>query len=383
MSTSNDQLNPTIENPPRPKPTRPKRPNYNQVHSKPLPVEVFPLPDFYPSQPLSILKLCYTWISHFISPPPQPPPHCIGYFSPETRSVHVTEPNQVRKLWEMGFFGKGSLSRSEPSWLDREKARLKAQRDGTRTAEEVTEARRQERRKFKLERARLERLKIEAQRAVERGEKFESDILTKEGEEPTESKSEQTVAAPAPEQPTNNSPNTPGSPDPEIVNHEHLTLTLEEAFFLSYALGALTIKVANLAHPTPWDLLTIFTTNSTFPPSPSPTFQPDAPFLLNYVTYHHFRSLGWVVRPGVKFAVDYLLYNRGPVFSHAEFACIIIPSYTHPYWKSEQGQKERSVGKNKDWWWLHAVNRGRVGGLLRGYRVREFVVRRWVLNRNR
>lgn len=46
--------------------------------------------------------------------------------------------------------------------------------------------------------------------------------------------------------------------------------------------------------------------------------RPDNPFLINYVFLHHYRSLGWVVKNGVKFCVDYLLYKRGPVFHHAE-----------------------------------------------------------------
>lgn len=44
----------------------------------------------------------------------------------------------------------------------------------------------------------------------------------------------------------------------------------------------------------------------------------DNPFVLNYVFQHHYRSLGWVVKNGIKFCVDYLLYKRGPVFHHAE-----------------------------------------------------------------
>lgn len=53
-------------------------------------------------------------------------------------------------------------------------------------------------------------------------------------------------------------------------------------------------------------------------PVPSLQLQPDNPFIVNYVVYHHYRSLGWVVKSGVKFCVDYLLYKRGPVFDHAE-----------------------------------------------------------------
>ena len=44
----------------------------------------------------------------------------------------------------------------------------------------------------------------------------------------------------------------------------------------------------------------------------------DNPFLVHYVAYHYYRSLGWVVKGGIKFCVDYLLYKRGPVFAHAE-----------------------------------------------------------------
>jgi hypothetical protein len=55
------------------------------------------------------------------------------------------------------------------------------------------------------------------------------------------------------------------------------------------------------------------------PKNPIQQLQFDSPFLINYVAYHHYRSLGWVVKGGIKFCVDYLLYKRGPVFSHAEW----------------------------------------------------------------
>ena len=40
---------------------------------------------------------------------------------------------------------------------------------------------------------------------------------------------------------------------------------------------------------------------------------------MHYAAYHYYRSLGWVVKGGIKFCVDYLLYKRGPVFQHAEY----------------------------------------------------------------
>jgi len=63
---------------------------------------------------------------------------------------------------------------------------------------------------------------------------------------------------------------------------------------------------------------TAHTYSPTITPSPAYPKRLDNPFLVNYVVYHHYRSLGWVIKGGIKFCVDYLLYKRGPVFHHAE-----------------------------------------------------------------
>ncbi|KAF7845996.1 hypothetical protein BT93_L5668 [Corymbia citriodora subsp. variegata] len=195
---------------------------------------------------------------------------------------------------------------------------------------------------------------------------------------------------------------TVSQPD-SLVNQEHLQLTIEEAFFLTYGLGVLDIRNSEQSKSisTP-DLFNICRRHSYFPPVSITQLRPDDPFLLNYAVYHYYRSLGWVVRPGVKFSVDYLLYNRGPVFSHAEFAIMIIPEYS-----SEVPESEKRG--TKDWWWLHCVNRVQsqvrkslvvcyvevpkslpdqgsevdIGAIFRQYKVREFVVRRWLANRSR
>lgn len=403
----------------------------------------------------------------------------------------------------MGFFGKGTLSRSEPSWLDREKARVRKERyggNGRKAAEDATNARREERRLFKLERARLERERIDQQRLVEQRESDvhdeaaeadgvakltlsnlaisdaddglnegslstvaqngsvtsgttkedaaeRDDISTrtqglsidenvqKEGRMPDaelfQATGEQAHLISTPEKALQQTPLTEQllldevEPEPDIEDQEHLQLTLEEAFFLAYGLGVLSIfapresdspPMSPKSHIQPYathELLDLFRRHASFPTLP-PTagIAPDDQFLLNYVTYHHFRSLGWVVRPGVKFGVDYLLYNRGPVFSHAEFAILIIPSYSHRDWNSPGGRSRRRVDGQKDWWWLHCVNRVQsqvkktlvlcyvdvpspfgldleessaidVGALLKSYKIREFVVRRWLANRSR
>ncbi|KAJ9664457.1 tRNA splicing endonuclease subunit sen2 [Coniosporium apollinis] len=392
---------------------RAPRPNYNKLHARPLPLITHPLPAFLPHNPLSLLRIAYALLSELFT---QPSSHAEapyeGYFSPETRSVHITDPKTVRALWEQGFFGKGTLSRSEPAWLEREKRRRGL--TAALTSEEYTQQRREERLKFKQERARAQREALEEQLRKEEGapsaalneaEAAEIEQLVQpagsEVEAPVANIQETAEAAP-PEV----------SEEPIISNEEHLQLTLEEAFFLSYGLGALQVIHDDLPLSNT-DLLSLCRCHSSFPPSAPDQLQPDDPFLLSYATYHHFRSLGWVVRPALKFAGDFMLYARGPVFAHAEFVVVVLPSYSHAYWKEPERRKECKRKEERSWWWLHCVNRvqghvfkslvlcyvevppllaggegeemgeGDVGGLLGRYRVREFVVKRWVANRSR
>lgn len=401
MSSATDPLipaipvQPNIAEPSKPRrPAHKQKPNYAQIHRQPLPLQTHSLPAFHPTNPLSLLRLAYTFLSQTLSPPPSHPsaPY-IGYYSPETGAIHITDPLHIRALWEMGFFGKGTLSRSEPSWMDREKARLQARRQGGMTAEEATNVRRAKRRDFKLERARLEADKISRQRDVEEGKISAEDAARLE----QEAEAAALLEAAKAETPTTKRTTAPADDadiedeEPEVHNQEHLQLTPEEAFFLSYGLGVLDIR----SPPNSTTESRSLGTASSLLQTLAPTTPTSDAFLLNYAVYHHFRSLGWVVRPGIKFGVDYLLYYRGPVFSHAEYAVIIIPSGA--------GKSEKS----KDWWWLHCVNRVQsqvlkslvlcyvdvpsrrnwngedIGALLKRYKVREFIVRRWVANRMR
>lgn len=434
-----------------PRKPRPRRPNFNEIHAKPIPLDVYPLPAFIPHNPISIVRIVYTLLQHSLFPPTSHTVVHKAYFSPETQSVHVTDPASARALWEHGFWGKGSLSRSEPQWLATEKKRRGITEN--KTSAEVTQSRREERRQFKLERARAQREAIEQQLRQEG--KLEADAsieeLVEDGQV-TESPrgtiytpgagDEVTLTGDAIASEVGKSlvenPHAWGEDDDEvekdieIMDQEHLQLTPEEAFFLTYALGALSvvshdkvmIESSALDDLPTWYLLRLFALHSTSPlpqeamqqlqstlpqtsanismPPSAPPIAPDNQFILRYVVYHHFRSLGWVVRPGIKFAVDFLLYLRGPAFHHAEFAIMIVPSYSHEHWKDRKGD-------SKDWWWLHRVNRvqsavfktlvlvyvevpapwdgeGRevdIGSLLGMYKVREVVVRRWSPNRNR
>jgi tRNA-intron lyase len=197
-----------------------------------------------------------------------------------------------------------------------------------------------------------------------------------------------------------------------IRDQEHLQLTLEETLFLAYGMGVLTVYDPETKQPLSMpELFDACRAVSYYPPPQYPISGPEDPFLINYVVYHHFRSLGWVVRGGVKFSVDFLLYNRGPAFSHAEFAVLIIPSYTDPFWTQDEGLKSIVAEKEKrSWHWLHCINRvnsqvkktlilvyvdippiqpqeleDKIGidGMLKRYKIREVVMKRWLSNRSR
>ncbi|KAL8744726.1 MAG: hypothetical protein Q9190_003063 [Brigantiaea leucoxantha] len=423
------------------KPTKPPRPNFSRIHAQPLPLKTYPVPLVTPHNPLSVLHVAFSYLWQFLTAPSShPQPFYQGYFSPETLSVHITDENVMRALWEQGFFGKGSLSRSEPAWLQREKIRQGLLTGET--SEQYTEKRREERKAFKKERARKEREAIESRLAEEEkvgasgavigAQNLESTInimrgvdnLTSEVQD-LELQDDVDIETLVPIAENGASPSAipeqlSETSIKEIANQEHLQLSPEEAFFLSYALGVLQICSPTSSLIPTTQLLSLFRSHSYFPPIPAQELQPDDPFLLSYVTYHHFRSLGWVVRPGIKFGVDFLLYNRGPVFSHAEFAVVVMPSYTHAYWIStDEGLARHAKRKeSRSWWWVHCANRVQtqvrktlvvafvevppppppptsprlsdleeheadIGKMLRRYKIREMILKRWTPNRGR
>lgn len=473
-------------------PKGPRRPNLNHIHRNLLPLEIRPLPVLIPHNPLSLLAIALSYLTQVLLPPSCQALYN-GYFSSSTSSIHITDTKTARRLWEMGFFGKGSLSRSEPTWLESQK------RKGE-TSEEATRRRRAERRGTKLERAKKEQeaiaLKLKEEEKMNghatgtanghiiKGSPAEfDDIATvledagrttptlEDNGESIEGKIEgfeewkKTVQVNGIPTPPATSESSDGSPvngsavkrtpkvkvvrfsptiearefdlsspiispikpaGPSLLidevrqpaaiaeNQEHLQLSQEEAFFLVYGLGVLQIYCDDSDTILPASsLLPLFRRHSYFPPhSISAPVEPDDPFMLSYAAYHHYRSLGWVVRSGVKFSVDYLLYNRGPAFSHAEFAINILPSYSHPYW-SETDERRKIVADKtgKSWWWLHGMNRVQaqvmktlvlcyvdvppplseqdrgnqvdIGRLFSRYRVRDLNVKRWTPNRTR
>lgn len=310
--------------PPR---SSPPRPNYGKIHAKPFPLTAYPLPPLIPHNPLSIFHVAFTYIYRLLLPPSSHPkilPQ--AYFSPETRSVHVTDEKAIRVLWESGFFGKGSLSRSEPSWLDREKKNRGL--IANETSEEFTAQRRAERKKFKQERARKEREAIEEKlkeekRIHENGPVAKPTARSRyEGlnggpvnsfAESVESLFEQQPLSPyrpppimlCPSDATNDtagkqefvsqSPTEPSAGETSkptelevkvevaaIEDQEHLQLNPAEAFFLTYALGLLQVRDQLTSVPLPSEtLFTLFRQHSYFPPGNRKSYVPTTPSSCN------------------------------------------------------------------------------------------------------
>ncbi|XP_046461240.1 tRNA-splicing endonuclease subunit Sen2-like isoform X2 [Daphnia pulex] len=45
--------------------------------------------------------------------------------------------------------------------------------------------------------------------------------------------------------------------------------------------------------------------------------------IYRYLSYQHFRMAGWVVRSGIKFGTDFILYKQGPEFHHATYSVLV------------------------------------------------------------
>ncbi|PRP85007.1 hypothetical protein PROFUN_07295 [Planoprotostelium fungivorum] len=179
-------------------------------------------------------------------------------------------------LFESGFYGKGTLSRSRPEYQELSDELLLPQGG--------------------FHRRRVKRKRVEQDGAAV------DDNANKEGVIPTEPK---TVSQPEP----------PIIKEPPVIVQEPLQLGLEEAFFLLHDLECLIILDSNgniMDDESCWKAFQ--------------RVQRD--FLTSYSVYRYYRCNRWVPKYGIKYGVDWVLYRRGPSHMHAEKAVITQLSST-------------------------------------------------------
>ena len=214
------------------------------------------------------------------------------------------------------MWGKGTLSRSQPSWRER---KIKEMAGGKGISlEELTALKRKERAEFKEERLKHERMERERQLRVEAnlslGEQGEESMVMDEPvvaeEQKPKRKREKLALQKTQEMPIYS---------PEYLDKEVLQISPEEALFL-LQLDLLIIYYNNVPL-TISEFLHLIATSA-----------PDDPFLVHYVVYYHYRRQRIIVKTGLKFGVDYLLYYQPIPISHAPHCVNIIAVYppSHP-----------------------------------------------------
>ncbi|KAG7929357.1 hypothetical protein KL925_000099 [Ogataea polymorpha] len=189
-------------------------------------------------------------------------------------------------LWNHGFFGKGILSRSEPTWLERTRRRVLGQRSSY-TDEEMVAQRRKARSQFKQKRKQLDELENFYKRKNDRAgleevEKKRHELTLEQPERVQVIRSEDKELI-------------VGS---DIQQLEYVQLMPEEVLFL---------QILDCVR-TNTDFVSLFRSLAS------------KEFCLRFLVYYYYRTLGWVVKSGLKFSCDFILYERGPVFQHSQYA---------------------------------------------------------------
>ncbi|GFY42020.1 tRNA-splicing endonuclease subunit Sen2 [Trichonephila inaurata madagascariensis] len=224
-----------------------------------------------------------------------------GYL--QENCVLVQDEESMRRLYNMSFYGKGTLSKNAPQVCLKNK-------------------------KSKPPR---KKQKIEPTESVE-------DVI-----EVSDSDDEDTLQNGENQKDANEASVFPDSDDEsheyskEYLSNgkESLQLTFQEAYFLSYGFGCLIVKDKDkfLSLVQLWSKMCELSPN----------------FPVMYTAYHHFRSKGWIVKSGIKFGADYVLYKDGPPFYHATYSVLVRTL--------KENLKDIKGVKDLTWFSLAALNR--------------------------
>ena len=273
-------------------------------YSDPLPF-VPPSPSFNIFSPSTYKSLITTAAS--------PEPY-VGAWCPATRSVNVNSDVDGVEIWRRGMWGKGTLSRSSPTWRIRKAQEMTGGKHLS--LEELTALKRKERAEFKEERLKKERLERErVLRAEQTGEELPKEE-EKDEEQPKRKRVKMSSSQTAQELPVYSE---------SYLDKEKLQLSPEEALFL-FHLKLLTVTYNN-RHLSLSQFLHLIATSS----------QPDDPFLVHFIAYYHYRRQRLIVKPGLKFGVDYLIYDRPIPLAHAAHCINVIGNYH--LWDADSEEK--------------------------------------------
>uniref|UniRef100_A0A3Q3KJY5 tRNA-splicing endonuclease subunit SEN2 n=1 Tax=Monopterus albus TaxID=43700 RepID=A0A3Q3KJY5_MONAL len=167
---------------------------------------------------------------------------------------------------------------------------------------------------------------------------------------------------------------------------EYLQLSLEEAFFLVYSLGCLSVYL----HQEPLSIMELWRKFR--------SLRPD--FISSYAAYHHYRSRGWVPKGGgaAKYGVDLMLYRKGPPFYHASYSVVIeqvddafTGSVLRPFsWRSLAALSRITANVSKELMLCYIIYPADLSEAdldspvcLSRLKVQEVIVSRWVSSRER
>ena len=322
----------------------------NKIYSQPLPITLtsskynVSLPNLYPHNPISwiwyIIRYCQINIVYQV-PELHNPPLSVIY---ENQIFKVIDRESMLKLWRQGFFGKGILSISYPTWEKRTITRLNLDNSNNGkdlAMEDITKKRREERKFFKLERARFQELELKKRQGIITDEEVEE--MNKLEIQLTELRKIQVrfdkqENGEVKEIHIRDEDEDIITENGELLPLEFLQLQEVETFFLKFALQRIDIvNVDSLL-----DLFYKCCSHHSFSPIPTSNNQ----FIIEYIAYHYFRTNGWCVRSGIKFGTDFLLYKRGPPFTHAEF-CVLVMTKDSKYDWFQIAAKARVIGSVK------------------------------------
>lgn len=165
---------------------------------------------------------------------------------------------------------------------------------------------------------------------------------------------------------------------------EYLQLSLEEAFFLVYALGCLSIYYGE----EPLSIVKLWEVFSEVKPD----------FKTTYMAYHYFRGKGWVPKVGLKYGTDLLLYRKGPPFYHASYSVIaelVDGNFEGPLrrplsWMSLSGLNRTTANASKELMLCYLIRPSDMTAeemstpeCMKRIKVQELIVTRWVSSRER